>query len=172
MELKLRFYGDPILRQVASAVQGFDDKLRLEGEAMIETMYRERGVGLAAPQVGMGKRLIVALQMKDPEDVDAEPLIIVNPEVIRRSASTWEYEEGCLSVPGVVGKVTRPQEVTVRYHDTSGVETTVSAVGWFARILMHEIDHLDGRLFIDYFSEAQKSLVKPRLKNIAARYVL
>lgn len=171
MELKLRYYGDPILREVCDPVEVFDDNLREEAQAMIDTMCRERGIGLAAPQVGMTKRLIIALQMKDTNDVDAEPLPLVNPEVLERSRPTWEYEEGCLSIPGVLGKVERSVDAVVRYQDLDGVEHTITASGMFARILLHEIDHLHGRLFVDYLSSAQKSLVKPELKRIAANYL-
>ncbi|MGD8412737.1 MAG: peptide deformylase [Candidatus Latescibacterota bacterium] len=168
MELELRYYGDPILREKCAPVDRFDQQLAEEAEAMVETMFRERGIGLAAPQVGMTKRLIVAVQMKDTEDVDAEPLALVNPRVLERSRSTWEYEEGCLSIPGVVGKVVRSEEAVVRYQDVEGNEHTIKAEGMFARVLLHEIDHLDGRLFVDYLSSAQKSLIKPELKRIAA----
>jgi peptide deformylase len=165
--LELRYYGDPILREHCTPVERFDAQLAEEADAMAETMIRERGIGLAAPQVGMTKRLIVAVQMKDVDDVDAEPLALVNPEVLERSKSTWEFEEGCLSIPGVVGKVVRSEEAVVRYQDVEGNEHTIKAQGMFARVLLHEIDHLDGRLFVDYLSSAQKSLVKPELKRIA-----
>jgi peptide deformylase len=168
MRLELRYYGDPILREKCAPVEQFGRELAEEAEAMVDTMFRERGIGLAAPQVGMTKRLIVALQMKDSEDVDADPMVLVNPRVIERSKTTWEFEEGCLSIPGVVGKVVRSQEAIVAYQDVEGNEHTVEASGMFARILLHEIDHLDGRLFVDYLSSAQKSLIKPELKRIAA----
>ena len=167
MELELRYYGDPILREKCASVDQFDERLAEEADAMVDTMFRERGIGLAAPQVGMTKRLLVALQMKDPEDVDAEPLVLVNPVVLSRSNATWEYEEGCLSIPGVVGRVERSKETVVRYQDVDGDEHTIQASGMFARILLHEIDHLDGRLFVDYLSSAQKSLIKGDLKRIA-----
>ena len=167
MELELRYYGDPILREKCDSVDRFDEQLAEEAESMSETMFRERGIGLAAPQVGMTKRLIIALQMKDTEDVDAEPLALVNPVILSRSNSTWEFEEGCLSIPGVVGRVERSEEAVIRYQDVKGNEHTIQTSGMFARILLHEIDHLDGRLFVDYLSSAQKSLVKGELKRIA-----
>lgn len=166
----MRYYGDPILRETAADVDVFDATLREEAEAMIETMKAERGIGLAAPQVGKSKRLIVALKMKDTEDTDTEAMALVNPEVVERSRSTWEFEEGCLCMPGIVGKVTRAEEITVRYQDLEGNPQTIKASGMFARILLHEIDHLHGRLFVDYLSDAQKSLIKPKLKAIAAEY--
>jgi len=170
MELSLRYYGDPILRERAQPVEVFDDALREQAAAMIETMHRERGIGLAGPQVGYGGRLIIALQMKDIEDNDAAPVVMVNPEVLSRSKDTWDYEEGCLSIPGIAADVMRPERISVRYQDVDGSEHTVDAEGMYARVLLHEIDHLDGRLFIDYLSTAQRSLLKPRLKEIAERH--
>jgi peptide deformylase len=168
MKLELRYYGDPILREHCVPVEQFDQQLAEQAEAMVETMFRERGIGLAAPQVGMTKRLIIALQMKDSDDVDADPIALVNPKVLERSRSTWEFEEGCLSIPGVVGKVVRSEGAVIEYQDVEGNAHTIKAGGMFARILLHEIDHLDGRLFVDYLSSAQKSLIKPDLKRIAA----
>ena len=168
MHLLLRYYGDPILRGRAREIEVFDERLVELGDAMIETMYRERGIGLAGPQVGLDQRILVALQMVDMDDENPEPLVVVNPVVLTRSSETWVLEEGCLSIPGINGDVTRATTMTMRYQDTAGEEHTIGATGMFARILLHEIDHLDGRLFIDYLSPAKKSLIKPRLKEIAA----
>lgn len=170
MELKLRYYGDPILRRKCDPVEDFDEQLAELAQGMIDTMYRERGIGLAAPQVGRSIRLIVAVKMKDPDDVNADPLALVNPEVLGQSRSTWELEEGCLCLPGIVGRVERSEGVDIRYQDVDGNERTLHADGMFARVLLHEIDHLDGRLFIDYLSSAQKSLIKPELKRIVETY--
>lgn len=167
MNLQLRYYGDPILRERAKEVEDFDAALAELGESMIETMHRERGIGLAGPQVGVSRRIIVALAMRDVDDADAEAMVLVNPEVLDRSGDTWIFEEGCLSIPGVNGDVTRATGVHVRYQDVEGNAHTLDASGMFARILLHEIDHLDGRLFIDYLSPARKSLIKPALKAIA-----
>ena len=169
MELMLRFYGDPMLRRRMPEVDAFGPALRAEAEAMIEAMERESGVGLAAPQVGLEKRLLVALEMKSPDDDDASPVAMVNPEILSRSRETWIFEEGCLSIPGIRGDVTRPDRVEVRYRDVDGGEHTIAAEGMFARVLQHEIDHLDGRLFIDYLSAGEKTLLKPRLRKIAER---
>jgi peptide deformylase len=167
MKLQMRYYGDPILRKRAPEVRDFDEQLREEAEAMIETMDREAGVGLAALQVGIEKRLLIAVQMKDPDDSDAEPVVMVNPEILERSLETWEYEEGCLSIPGIRGDVTRPERVKVRYQDLDGRFHTIDIEAMFARVVQHEIDHLDGKLFIDYLSTGEKSLLKPRLMKIA-----
>lgn len=169
MELTLRFYGDPILRRRMPEVGTFDALLRAEAEAMVDTMERESGVGLAAPQVGLEKRLLIALQMANPDDSDAPPIVMVNPEILSRSHETWIFEEGCLSIPGIRGDVTRPDRIEVRFHDLHGVLHTLVAEGMFARVIQHEIDHLDGRLFVDYLSPGEKTLLKPRLKKIADR---
>jgi peptide deformylase len=164
--LKLRYYGDPILRRHAMEVQNFDASLRDIAAQMLEAMEREEGVGLAAPQVGLDLRLLTALAMREPGDETAEPVVMVNPEILERSHETWVYEEGCLSIPGIRGDVTRPERVRVRYQDVDGAEHTLDVEGMFARILQHEIDHLNGKLFIDYLSTADKMLIKPKLRQI------
>jgi peptide deformylase len=170
MKLQLRYYGDPILRKRASEVHEFDEKLRAEAEAMIDTMFEQAGVGLAGPQVGLEKRLLVALQMEDPDDNEAPPIVMVNPEILERSQENWVYEEGCLSIPGIRGDVTRPERVRVRYQDVDGRSHEIEVDAMFARVIQHEIDHLDGKLFIDYLSMGQRTLLKPRLKKIAEKY--
>jgi peptide deformylase len=164
--LKLRYYGDPILRRRANEVQTFDRSLRDIAGLMLEAMDREEGVGLAAPQVGLDMRVLVALVMSEPGDEEAEAIVVVNPEIMERSHDTWVYEEGCLSIPGIRGDVTRPNQIRLRYQDLDGTEHTLEAEGMFARILQHEIDHLDGKLFIDYLSTADKALIKPKLRSL------
>ncbi len=137
---------------------------------MVETMYCERGIGLAGPQVGLNKRLIVAIEMKHKDDHDAPAVTLVNPEIIERSKETWEYDEGCLSIPGITALVIRSEEIVVRFQDLKGEEHTITANGMFARELLHEIDHLNGRMFVDYLSAANKSLIKPELKKIVSDY--
>ena len=170
MKLQLRYYGDPILRKRASEVHDFDPQLRAEAEAMIDTMYEAAGVGLAGPQVGLEKRLLVALQMEDPDDNEAEPIVMVNPEILERSPENWVFEEGCLSIPGIRGEVTRPERVRVRYQDVDGRSHEIEVDDMFARVIQHEIDHLDGKLFIDYLSMGERTLLKPKLKKIAEKY--
>jgi len=165
--LDMRYYGDTILRKVAEPVTVFDGKLRELAEGMIETMLFERGVGLAAPQVGESIRLITALRMEESDDSDAPADALVNPKVVFASKETWSYEEGCLCIPGVSGNVIRPQEVEVEYQDLDGNPRRIRSDKFFGRILQHEIDHLNGVLFIDYLSSAQKSLIKPKLKEIS-----
>ncbi len=165
--LQLRYIGDDVLRKIAEPVDTFDDELCKFAEAMIETMRRERGIGLAAPQVGRSIRVIVALRMEGDDDADASAEVLVNPKVVHRSRETSSFEEGCLCIPGVSASVIRPVEVEVEYQDLQGRPQRVRTDTFFARILLHEIDHLNGVLFIDYLSTAQKSLIKPKLKEIS-----
>ena len=166
----MRIYPDPVLRETASAVDDFGPELRELAEGMIDIMITERGIGLAAVQVGVTKRLIVVLTLQDVEDTDAPPLVLVNPKVVSTSKETWEYEEGCLSIPGITGPVIRARRVEVEYQDLDGKAKRVETDAFFGRILLHEIDHLNGRLFIDYLSTAQKSLIKPKLKELKAAH--
>ena len=165
--MQLKYYGDEILRRVAEPVRVFDEELREFARAMVETMRRERGIGLAAPQVGRSIRVIVALRMEDGEDTDVPAEVLVNPKVVSKSRETSSFEEGCLCIPGVSAAVIRPVEVEVEYQDLEGRAQRVRSDKFFARILLHEIDHLNGVLFIDYLSSAQKSLIKPKLKEIS-----
>ena len=132
--LKLRYYGDPILRRRASEVQTFDKSLCDIAEAMLDAMDREEGVGLAAPQVGLDMRILVALAMSEPGDEEAEAIVVVNPEITERSHDTWVFEEGCLSIPGIRGDVTRPFRIRVRFHfqnaDQEGDGTTSPDSCW------------------------------------------
>ncbi len=165
--LDLRFYGDTILRKVAEPVVKFDRELREFAEAMVETMRRERGIGLAAPQVGESIRVIVALRIENGDDNEAAAEVLVNPKLVYSSKETWSHEEGCLCIPGVSAEVIRPVEVEVEYQDLDGKSQRVRTDKFFGRILLHEIDHLNGVLFIDYLSSAQKSLIKSKLKEIS-----
>ena len=168
-DLELRYYPDPVLRQTAHAVELFDDELRELACAMVGTMRRERGIGLAAPQVGLSRRLIVVLQMTTPDDSEVDPLVLVNPRVVATGGELWSYEEGCLSIPEINAVVLRPTQVEVEYQDLDGEVQRVADDSILGRILLHEIDHLDGKLFIDYLSSAQKSLIKSQLKDLARR---
>ncbi|HHV62649.1 MAG TPA: peptide deformylase [Firmicutes bacterium] len=141
MVLPIRKKGDPILRRVALPVLKITREMDALIENMLETMYAAEGVGLAAPQVGIGCRAIVV-------DVGQGPVALFNPEIIHATGSVTE-REGCLSIPGVFGMVPRAERVLVRGLDRHGEETRIEASGLFSRALQHEIDHLDGILFID-----------------------
>jgi peptide deformylase len=142
--LDIRVLGDPILREDTKSVTEITDELRTLARDMFETMYVAKGIGLAAPQVGRRERLAVV-------DVEDNPLVIINPEIVHADGKA-KGEEGCLSIPDVYGDVERPAVVRVRATGLDGKEFEIDADGLFARCLQHEIDHLHGKLFIDYLS--------------------
>jgi peptide deformylase len=143
--LDIRVLGDPILREETSPVEQITDALRTLARDMFETMYLAKGIGLAAPQVGRSERLAVI-------DVNDKAFVIINPEIIELDSKTAKAEEGCLSIPDVYGDVERPVRVRVRALDLDGKPFEVEADELLARCLQHEIDHLHGKLFIDYLS--------------------
>lgn len=144
-------YPDPFLSTKAAPVTRMDDSVRRLIDDMFETMYAASGVGLAAPQVGSGRRVIVV--DVSPVEKDVPPMALVNPEIVSRRGSA-EATEGCLSVPGVEGVVCRPEFVTVKGLNELGDPVRFEAGGLLARAVQHEIDHLDGVLFIDRLSAA------------------
>lgn len=127
---------------------------------MFATMYKAPGIGLAAPQVGVGLRLAVVDLM--PDDKPA-PIVLVNPEIIGVSAELATREEGCLSIPGQYAEVTRPARVKVRFHDAQGIRKEIEADGLLAACLQHEIDHLDGVLFVDHISALKRNMLMRKL---------
>jgi peptide deformylase len=157
-------YGNRVLRGKGKAVDEFGPELASLFERMERTMIASRGVGLAAPQVGISRQIAIM----NPEPEDGTKLIkMINPRIVASSDETVKIEEGCLSVPGVRGEVERPARVTVVYQDESGAEHMLEAEGLLARIVQHELDHLNGVLFIDRLSFAKRSLIKAKLKNLA-----
>ena len=151
-------FPDPILRLKAKPVKKFDKELQTLVDDMFETMLNEPGVGLAAPQIGESIRLVVIEYKEEPEDENApEPkpkrYVLVNPEIVEKSEEMVEGIEGCLSVPGLIGKVDRHEKITVKALTRHGKPQKVKAEGWMARIIQHEMDHLDGILYIDRASE-------------------
>ena len=134
-------------RNVAEPVEVVDDEIRQLVDDMFETMYDAPGIGLAAIQVGEPIRMLVMDISK--EDEDRKPHVLINPEVVATGDEPSTYEEGCLSIPGFLGEVERPESVTVKGFTRQGQPTRIKAKGWLARIFQHEIDHLDGVLFID-----------------------
>ena len=160
----IRTYGDTILRKKSEKVAEFGPELEPLFRRMKETMIEAKGVGLAAPQIGVSKQ--VAIVNPEPED-DAKLLKMVNPRIVTVSDDTERIEEGCLSVPGIRGEVVRALKITVVYQDEDGKERTVRAEGMLARIIQHEVDHLNGILFVDRLSFAKRSLIKGKLKDLA-----
>lgn len=160
--LKIRIIGDEILRNVATPVGKFDEKIAHLGNEMIQKMHDSDGIGLAAPQVGISIRLLVT--DISPLDKDAEPMIFINP-IILESSGECTMEEGCLSVPDVREDVSRPENILLKYQTVDGETETENFDGWMARVLQHEIDHLDGILFVDYLSPVKKSLIANRFAD-------
>lgn len=152
---------DPILRTESSPVERVDDETRRLLADMFETMVAGEGIGLAAIQVGLAKRLIVANAAEGEQK--PTPLRLVNPEILWRSDEESVYEEGCLSLPDMVAEVGRPARVRLRYVDENGELRELEAGGLLATCLQHEIDHLEGRLFIDYLSAFKRNIIIRKL---------
>ena len=162
MILDIVKYGDPVLTQRAKEVAEFDDALRKLVDDMFETMYGAPGVGLAAPQVGMLKRLFV-MDCSSGRN-KKQKIALVNP-VIETEEGEQVGEEGCLSFPGIFVQVTRPQRVVVRAQDTDGSPFTLDIMDLEARCVAHETDHLDGELFIEYLSPLKRDLTKRKIRK-------
>jgi len=156
-------YGDPVLEGLAEPVTEFNDELKKLVEDMFESMYAAHGVGLAAPQIGIGKRLAV-IDVTFKEDPDAK-LVLVNPEIIHREGHQTS-QEGCLSLPEFRENVTRANIVTVRAQDVNGNWFEKTGEELLARALLHETDHLNGRLFISHVSGLKRDLIKRKIKKL------
>ena len=157
-KLKIRIYGDPILRRKASPVKAVGPAERMLIAAMLETMVEHKGIGLAAPQVGVSEQIFVA-------DIGEGPLVVVNPQILQRSGSQLK-EEGCLSIPGALVNVKRPQKIRVRYLNEDNQMMEQECSDLLARVILHETDHLKGKLIIDYASLLQQRRLKKKLKVI------
>jgi len=154
-------YPDPRLHTVARPVENVDDGVRRLVRDMAETMYAAPGIGLAATQVDVHRRVIVI----DTSDTRDQLLVLINPEIVRASAETQESEEGCLSVPGVYDTVARAAKVTVRALDANGIAFERTAEGMLAVCIQHEIDHLAGKVFVEYLSRLKRSRIKARMEK-------
>ena len=148
---------DPRLRRVCSPVENFDNKLKILSDDMIETMYAAPGIGLAAPQIGILKRLLVMDCGSDKSS--RSPKVLVNPKIIWHSEEERSHEEGCLSIPGHNAEVVRPSEVHVSYLDIEGQKQEMQATGLLAACVQHEIDHLNGVLFLDHLSRLKRDMI-------------
>jgi peptide deformylase len=153
----VRTYGDPVLRRVAQEITDIDARLVKLANDMLEAMYAEPGIGLAAPQVGVSRRLFVY-------DIGEGPKALVNPRIVE-SRGEWVYEEGCLSIPGVYWPITRPKEVHLVGHDLDGNEVSLEADELLARLFQHELDHLDGVLMPDRLDPDQRKEAKRLLRE-------
>ena len=152
---------DPILRKKSEILEKVDDELRGLLDDMLETMYSAPGIGLAAVQVGILKRVIVIDVSKDKEKKN--PFFLINPEIISKSKNTSTYEEGCLSLPGYFAEIERPAECQVKYIDYFGKENEIKATGLLSTCIQHELDHLNGVLFIDYLSKLKRDMIVKKL---------
>jgi peptide deformylase len=156
--------GDPVLREKADDVVAYGDDLRALVRDMFETMYHEEGIGLAAPQIGVGQRVIVIDLRR--EDHDDEPMALVNPRLTWTSSETVKQAEGCLSIPTLEEIVQRPAKVRVEAHDPDGQRVELLAESLLARALQHEIDHLDGVLFLDRVSALKRRMLLKKWKKL------
>ena len=164
--LKIRTYGDPVLREVSKPVAEITPELRKLAQDMLATMYAADGVGLAAPQIGKSVRLVVIDIAK--EESQRNPLVLFNPEVFPDEESELSVcEEGCLSVPDLWAEVARPNRVTFRALDIDGQPVEMTVEGTLARAVQHETDHLDGRLFVDRIGPAERAMLQSKLKKMA-----
>jgi peptide deformylase len=161
--LDIRVLGDPVLRKPTTRVKEVTDELRKLIADMFETMYAAEGIGLAAPQVGRAERVAVV-------DVEGKRFALVNPEIVAETGPVVKAEEGCLSIPDIYGDVERPSQVTVRFTDETGEEREEYGIALLARCFQHEIDHLHGRLFIDYLSTLKKRSAKSKWERERTKY--
>ena len=159
-KLKILEFPDPRLRTKATPVDAVDDELRAFIDDMFETMYAAPGIGLAATQVDYHKRLLIADVSVDNDD----PHVLINPQILEKDGVTFT-DEGCLSVPGFYEEVERAEHIRVRYLDRDGVEQELDVHGLLAVCIQHEIDHLDGKLFVDYLSEAKRTRIRKKLEK-------
>ncbi len=154
---------DPRLKKVCDPVSEITPDLRALAADMLETMYAAPGIGLAAPQVGVTKRLLV---MDCAKDGPPEPLVLVNPSIVWASEDVSAYEEGCLSIPDQYAEVKRPAAVTARWTDLDGAPQERAFEGLWATCVQHEIDHLDGKLFIDYLGPLKRQMITRKMEKL------
>lgn len=159
--LQILEFPDPRLRKIAEPVTVFDEKLEVLIEDMLETMYQAEGIGLAATQINVHKRLLV-IDVSENRD---SPQVFINPKFEILEEELSEYDEGCLSVPGFYETVSRPSAVNITAQDAKGEEFELAAEGILATCIQHEIDHLDGKLFVDYLSTLKRQRIRAKLEK-------
>lgn len=159
-----------MLRRKAKEITDAPETLRQLVDDMFETMYDEPGIGLAAPQVGVSGRLVVIAAVADDEEGEnvGAPMTLLNPVITWSSRETVAYDEGCLSVPEITESIDRPRVIRMAYSDLQGQRHEREAAGLLARVVQHEVDHLDGILFVDHLSILKRQLIRKRLRKIAA----
>ncbi|MEQ1651341.1 MAG: peptide deformylase [Hyphomicrobium sp.] len=156
---------DPVLRKISDPIETVDASVIRLMDDMLETMYDAPGIGLAAIQVGVPKRLLVLDAAE--EGAPRAPLVMINPEIVAIGSTTRPYEEGCLSIPDVRVEIERPETVTVRYIDRNGKQQELAADGLLATAIQHELDHLDGQLIIDFLSRLKRDIIIRKFKKHA-----
>ncbi|MBE1295157.1 peptide deformylase [Phycobacter azelaicus] len=165
MKRPILIHPDPRLKKVCVPVADVSDDLRSLADDMLETMYAAPGIGLAAPQVGILQRVIAMDCVKEGEG-EPRPLVMFNPEIVSSSDETNVYEEGCLSIPDQYAEVTRPKEVQVKWMDRDGHEQSETFDGLWATCVQHEIDHLNGKLFIDYLKPLKRQMITRKMQKL------
>ena len=160
---------DSRLNQISKKVEIIDHSIISTLNQMLECMYQNNGIGLAAPQVGILKRLVV-IDCSDNKDIK-KPLKLINPEITKLSKNISEFEEGCLSLPSQYAKVMRPSEITLKYKNIEGLNCESEFSGLEATCIQHEIDHLDGKLFVDHISKLKKNIIIKKLKKLKKKNI-
>ena len=160
-DLKILIFPDPKLRKVAKKIDKFDKSLEILSQEMLKTMYKAEGIGLAATQVDIHIRLVVM----DLSEERNEPRVFVNPEYTILDKSPYTYEEGCLSIPGFNEEISRPSKILLKWQDLQGNFHEDQPDGIFTVCAQHEIDHLDGKLFVDYLSPIKRDRIRKKLEN-------
>jgi peptide deformylase len=168
-------YGSPVLKRLAQEVDPTSMETRTLIDNMFETMYASKGVGLAAPQIGLSSRIFVVDASPFAEDLEEEESVVlkefkrafINPIIVEESGESWSYEEGCLSIPGIHEKISRLREIKIRSQNTSGDWIEEQLIGLPARIFQHEYDHIQGILFPDRMTPLKRRMIKGRLKNVS-----
>lgn len=162
---EIRIYGDPVLREQATSIEQVDPEVRRLAEDMLDTVEDADGIGLAGPQVGVLQRIIVARPPAEKGGTREPGRVLVNPVILEKRGPVTSAEEGCLSIPDVYEMVKRPEQIRVRAVDLDGEEFELEAEGILSRIIQHEIDHLDGVLFIDRIGPMRRALLKKKLRS-------
>ncbi len=169
LAFQLTLYPDPVLRKKTKPVAAFDDALKATVEAMYALMFESKGVGLAAPQVGLNQRILILNDKGDAEQPELN-LTLINPTIVDRMGTRGLYEEGSLSFPGIYGEIERPERCTVEAFDVDGNPVRTEFDGFRSRIIQHEYDHLEGILLVDRLSPSDKLRNKPSLQDLVERY--
>lgn len=165
MRLSIILHPDPRLKKMTAEIADSSDELRALGKDMLETMYAAPGIGLAGPQVNVMKR-IIAVDCHKQDEEEPRPLIMINPRIVASSDEQNTYEEGCLSIPDLFADVTRPAEVQVEWLDLDGALQSEEFGGLWATCVQHEIDHLDGKLFIDYLKPLKRQMITRKMVKL------